>query len=114
PSDMVALERAGVFSGRYHVLQGVLSPMNGVGPDSLRMAELFARVKSGEAREVLVAVSATMEGEATASYIRDRLKGADVRVSRLATGIPVGADLKYMDSLTLKRAIDHRTDVESE
>ncbi len=111
PSDMVALERSGAFSGRYHVLGGVLSPMNGVGPGDLRLAELFARAASGGMAEVLVAVSPSVEGEATAAYIREKLAGSGVRVTRIATGIPVGGDLKFMDGLTLRRAIDHRQDL---
>ncbi|MBU2488718.1 MAG: recombination mediator RecR [Proteobacteria bacterium] len=110
PSDLVALERSGAVSGRYHVLGGILSPMNGVGPTDLRLRELFARVDSGEVSEVLVAVSPSVEGEATAAFIREKLSGR-ARVTRIATGIPVGGDLKYMDGLTLRRAIDNRQEL---
>jgi recombination protein RecR len=108
PSDLLALEKSGAFKGVYHVLQGVLSPMNGVGPDDLKIKALFERIKAGGIREVTLATNTNVEGEATASYLAQCLKDFPVKVSRIATGVPVGGDLKYLDDVTLRRAMERR------
>jgi len=108
PSDLAALEKSDAFKGVYHVLHGVLSPMNGIGPDDLRIKELIERVKQGGIEEVALATNTNVEGEATASYLTQLLKGYPVRVTRIATGVPVGGDLKYLDEVTLRRAMERR------
>lgn len=108
PGDLVALERSGAFRGLYHVLQGALSPMNGVGPDELKIKELVDRIKGGTVQEVTLATNTNVEGEATASYLAQVLKAYPIRVTRIATGVPVGGDLKYLDEVTLKRAMEKR------
>jgi recombination protein RecR len=108
PSDLVALERSGAFKGVYHVLQGVLSPMNGVGLDDLKIKALLERIKAGRIREVTIATNTNVEGEATASYLAQCLRGYPVQVTRIATGVPVGGDLKYLDDVTLRRAMERR------
>lgn len=109
PLDVIALDRAG-FSGVFHVLGGVISPINGVGPDDVRIRELVDRVRSssGEITEVILATNPSLEGEATAVYIQDRLANIDVKVTRLARGLPVGGDLEYADELTLSRSLEGR------
>jgi len=108
PSDLAALERSGAFKGVYHVLHGALSPMNGIGPDDLRVKELIERVIQGNIKEVALATNTNVEGESTASYLAQLLKGYPVRVTRIATGVPVGGDLKYLDEVTLRRAMERR------
>lgn len=108
PADMVVLEKSGSFTGLYHILQGVLSPMDGVGPDNIRIKELVNRIAAGKIKEVVLATSTTVEGEATASYIAERLKNYPVKVTRIASGVPMGGDLKYVDQVTLKRAMETR------
>jgi recombination protein RecR len=107
PSDIIPIERTNEWSGRYHVLGGALSPIDGVDPDDLHIEELVRRVIEGEAREVVVATNATTTGEATALHIADLLRerAPDVAVTRLASGLPVGADLEYADEVTLGRAL---------
>ena len=107
-ADMVAVEKAGSFKGMYHVLQGVLSPMNGVGPEHIRIKELISRIEDGKVQEVILATSTNVEGEATASYLAGRLESYNVKVTRIASGVPMGGDLKYVDAVTLKRALDTR------
>jgi len=107
PSDIVAMERTHEFRGVYHVLGGALSPIDGVDPEDLRVAELFERVKRNAATEVVLATNPTMTGEATAVYIADRLRGTS-KVTRLASGLPVGGDLEYADEVTLGRAFEGR------
>lgn len=111
PRDVVAMERTRDYSGSYHVLHGVISPLNGVGPDQLRIKELLDRVHSGEIREVIMATNPTVEGEATAMYVSRLLKPLGVRVTRLAYGIPVGGDLEYADEVTLSRALEGRSEL---
>jgi recombination protein RecR len=111
PLDVLALERASGFSGRYHVLHGVLSPIEGIGPDDLKIKELLARVRSGEVREVILATNPSMEGDATAMYLRQQLLPLEVRVTRLARGLPVGGDLEYADPSTLLRALSGRQEM---
>ncbi len=108
PADMVSLEKSGAFPGLYLILGGTLSPMNGVGPGDIRIKELLARIESGKIEEVVLANSTTVEGESTAAYIADRLKGYSLKVTRIASGVPIGGDLKYVDQITLKRAMESR------
>lgn len=109
--DVLAMERTGGFYGRYHVLQGVLSPIEGIGPDDLRIRPLIERVKSGEAREIILATNPSMEGDATALYLRQQLMPLGVRVTRLARGLPMGGDLEYADPNTLLRALAGRQEM---
>jgi recombination protein RecR len=112
PSDVVALERTHEYRGLYHVLGGALSPIDGIDPEHLRIAELLERVRQGQASEVLLATNPTMTGEATAAFIADRLRGV-TRVTRLASGLPVGGDLEYADEVTLGRALAGRREMEA-
>ena len=111
PADMVAMERSGAFKGRYHILSGVLSPMNGIGPDDIRLGELIAKIERGRVKEVVLATSTTVEGEATASYVKERLDRYPLKVTRIASGVPIGGDLKYVDQVTLKKAMEGRRDL---
>jgi len=111
PLDVLALERTGGFHGRYHVLQGVLSPIEGVGPDDLTIRPLMERVRGGEAKEIILATNPSMEGDATALYLRQQLLPLGVRVTRLARGLPVGGDLEYADQNTLLRALAGRQEM---
>lgn len=111
PSTLYAIERAGGYRGLYHVLLGVLSPLDGVGPSDIRAEELLDRVKAGGVEEVIVATNPTIEGEATAIYLTRLLKPHHVRVSRIAYGIPVGMDIEYADEVTLVKSIEGRRDL---
>lgn len=111
PVDLMAIEKAGHFRGRYHVLHGVLSPLEAIGPEEIRLKELIQRVRKEEIAEVILALNPTVEGEATASYIRDQLKESGTTVSRIAYGIPIGGSLEYADPLTLTRALDNRKEL---
>lgn len=117
PTDMAAIEKSGVFNGHYHILGGALSPMDGIGPDEIRLKELFARVRAQGIREVIIATGTDVEGEATASYIADNLrvdsnpKKTGLTVSRIASGVPMGGDLQYVDQVTMQRAMEGRHDV---
>jgi len=106
--DLIAIEKTDAFRGHYHILHGTLSPMDGVGPDELKIRELLARVRSGAIKEVIIATSSTVPGEATASYLIDILQKESVRLTRLACGIPMGMDIKYADKYTLAKAIEAR------
>ncbi|MBO5294350.1 MAG: recombination protein RecR [Clostridia bacterium] len=108
---VMAMEKVREFRGVYHVLHGLISPMNGITPDKLKIRELLSRVGEGEVEEVIVATNPTVEGEATAMYLSKLLKPLGVRVTRLAYGVPVGADLEYADEITLFRALEGRRDV---
>ena len=108
-ADLWALERAAAVSGRYHVLGGTLSPLDGVGPDDLNLASLVARVRGGEMKEVLLALNATVDGQTTAHYVTDLLRDTGVKITRLAHGVPVGGELDYLDEGTLAAAIRQRT-----
>lgn len=110
--DILALERTGGFNGRYHVLQGVLSPIEGIGPDDLQIKPLVERVRNGEAREVIIATNPSMEGDATALYLRQQLLPMGVRITRLARGLPMGGDLEYADQNTLLRALAGRQEMQ--
>lgn len=108
PGDLIAIEKTGVFRGVYHILHGVLAPMDGIGPDELKIKELVKRIEGGEVSEILVATSSTVPGEATASFLFDTLQKNKAKVSRLACGIPMGMDIKYADEHTLAKAIETR------
>jgi recombination protein RecR len=111
PRDLMAMERTGEFRGRYHVLGGAISPIDGVGPDDLRIKELMARLGTEEIAEVVIATNPNIEGEATASYVARMLKAMGLHVSRIASGLPVGGDLEYADEVTLGRAFAGRRDL---
>ena len=111
PTDVSAMERARVYRGKYHVLHGVLSPMNGVGPDDLHIKSLLDRVAQGEVQEVIMATNPDTEGEATAMYLSRLLKPFGVKVTRLAYGVPVGGHLEYADDATLMRALEGRREM---
>lgn len=108
PLDLLAIEKSGQFKGVYHVLHGVMAPLDGIGPGEIRLNELLSRVKEDQVNEVILALNPTVEGESTAAYIRDQLKDSDVIISRIAYGIPVGGSLEYSDPLTLGRAFEYR------
>ena len=111
PLDVLALERTSGFKGRYHVLGGVLSPIEGIGPEDLKIRELLERLQVDDIQEVILATNPSMEGDATAMYLRQRIQSFGVRVTRLARGLPVGGDLEYADSNTLLRALDGRQEM---
>jgi len=111
PRDIAAMERTREFKGVYHVLQGAISPLDGIGPDDLRIAELLHRVSEGQVREVIIATNPRVEGEATALYLSKVLKPLGVRVTRIAHGLPVGGDLEYADEVTLARALEGRREL---
>ena len=111
PRDVMAFERTREFSGVYHVLHGVISPLDGITPDKLKIKELMARLASGEIKELIMATNPTVEGEATASYISRLVKPMGIKVTRLAYGIPVGGDLEYADEYTLARALEGRNEI---
>ncbi len=111
PRDVVAIERTREVRGKYHVLHGAISPLDGVGPDDLKINALLSRVRNGEVKEVIVATNPRAEGEATALYLAKVLKPLGVRVTRIAHGLPVGADLEYADEVTLARALEGRRDI---
>jgi recombination protein RecR len=109
--DLAALERTGEFRGRYHILGGCISPLDGIGPEDLRVRELLDRVRQEGVREVILALSPTVEGEATSIYVSGLLKPLGLRVTRIASGLPVGGDLDYADEVTLGRALSGRHDL---
>ena len=111
PLDVLAIERSRAFNGRYHVLHGAISPVEGIGPEDLRLAELLQRVAAGSFREIIMATNPTLEGESTALYLQRRLTDHKVRLTRLARGLSVGGDLEYTDEITLGRAFEGRQDV---
>ncbi len=109
PGDLLAIEKVGVFRGRYHVLHGVIAPMDGIGPDQLKIQKLLERIEREGIKEVILATSSTVAGEATSAYLTEVLKDSAVRITRIACGIPMGMDLKYADKMTLQRALESRT-----
>jgi recombination protein RecR len=109
PGDQLAIEESGVFKGRYHVLHGVLSPLDGVGPEDLKIGALLSRLEKEGICEVILATNPTAEGESTASFLGKMLTGKGVKITRIALGVPMGGDLKYMDSMTLRHALKSRT-----
>ena len=110
PADLLAIEKTDHYRGHYHILHGVLSPVDGIGPDEIKVKELLKRLQQGTIKEVLIATSSTVPGEATASFLIDTLKRFQIRLSRLACGIPMGMDIKYADQHTLARAIEARSE----
>ena len=112
PLDILAVERSGSYQGLYHVLHGAISPMDGIGPEDLKIQELLARLHSGEVTEVILATNPNLEGEATAMYLTRLLRPLGAKVTRLARGLPVGGDLEYADDVTLTRAIEGRREAE--
>lgn len=111
PRDVMAFERTREFTGVYHVLHGVISPLDNIGPDKLRIKELMSRLSDGNVKEIIMATNPTVEGEATASYISRLVKPMNIKVTRLAYGIPVGGDLEYADEYTLARALEGRNEI---
>jgi len=111
PQDLLAVERSHAFKGRYHVLQGALSPLNGITPGHLRIAELMKRLNEGKIIEVVLATNFSVEGEATALYLTRLIKPLGIKVSRLAHGIPIGSDLEYVDAATVQRALEGRNEL---
>ncbi|HEY8350386.1 MAG TPA: recombination mediator RecR [Clostridiales bacterium] len=111
PKDVVAMERIREFNGVYHVLHGVISPMEGIGPEDIRIKELLQRIRDGNIREVILATDPDVEGEATAMYISKLLKPIGIRITRIAHGIPVGGDLEYADEVTLAKALEGRREL---
>jgi len=108
PADMVAIEKSESFKGLYHILGGALSPMDGIGPDNIRIKELVSRIAQGKIEEVILATSTTIEGETTADFIADHLGNPLVKITRIASGVPVGGDLKYVDQVTLRKSMETR------
>ena len=111
PNDLLALERTGEFKGRYHVLLGALSPLDGVGPDDIKVRELLARLEADSVDEVILATNPSVEGEATAIYLAKLLRPLGVRITRIARGLPVGGDLEYADEVTLSKALEGRKEM---
>ena len=111
PSDMIAVEKSQEYHGQYHVLHGTISPLDGVGPDALRIKELLDRLRDGAVREVIVATNPTMDGEATALYLSKLIKPLGVSVTRIARGLPMGGDLEYTDIVTLGKALEGRREI---
>jgi recombination protein RecR len=111
PQDLIAIERSRSFRGRYHVLHGALSPLDGIGPEELRIRELLARLESGQVQEAVVATNFTVEGEATALYLARLIRPLGIRVTRLAHGIPMGSDLEYVDEATVNSAVEGRREI---
>lgn len=111
PLDVVALERTGQYLGRYHILHGAISPVEGIGPGDLRIGELLRRVQEEGIQEIILATNPTMEGEATAMYLKEQLSGSTIRITRLARGLPSGGDLEYADSSTLSQALQGRQEM---
>jgi len=109
PEDLMALEKSGSYRGLYHVLHGVLSPLEGVGPQDLRIRELLSRLQEGKAQEVILATNPSVEGEATAQYLSQILKPLGIRVTRIARGVPMGGDLQYIDEITLTKSLENRS-----
>ncbi len=108
PGDLLAMEKAGEFKGRYHVLHGVLSPRDGIGPEELRLSQLKNRIERENIKELIIATSPTMAGEATAAYISKMLSTMNITITRIACGVPMGMDIKYADPVTLKKALEAR------
>lgn len=111
PGDQMAIEESGIFKGRYHVLHGVLSPLDGIGPEDLKIGHLLSRLEKEEVNEVILATNPTAEGETTASYLAKLLSPKNLKITRIALGVPMGGDLKYMDSMTLQHCFKSRNPV---
>ncbi len=113
PGDQLAIEESGIFQGRYHVLHGVLSPLDGIGPEDLKIGELLRRMDLEDTKEVILATNPTSEGESTASYLAKLLSGKNLKITRIALGVPMGGDIKYTDSMTLQHALRSRSPLQS-
>jgi recombination protein RecR len=111
PNDILAVEKTREYNGQYHVLHGVLSPMNGIGPEDLKLKNLLERLREGNVREIILATNPNVEGEATAIYLAKLLKPIGVKVSRIALGLPVGSDLEFADEVTMSKALEHRHEI---
>jgi recombination protein RecR len=111
PHDLIAIENTGEFKGIYHVLHGTISPLEGVGPENLKIQELMERLRQGKITEVILATNPTVEGGTTALYLSDLIKGMGVRVTRIAYGIPMGGEIEYVDAMTLSKALEGRREV---
>jgi recombination protein RecR len=111
PNDLIAIENTGVFNGRYHVLHGTIAPLEGVGPDDLKIKELMERLKREEIAEVILATNPTVEGGATALYLTDLIKHLNIKVTRIAYGIPMGSEIEYSDGITLSKALEGRREI---
>lgn len=111
PKDIISIEKTGEYKGKYHVLQGAISPIDGVGPEELRIKELLDRLKNSSVKEIILATNPNVEGEATAMYVARLLKPLGLKVTRIASGLPVGADLEYADEVTLSRALEGRKEL---
>jgi recombination protein RecR len=111
PHDILSIEKTREYHGQYHVLHGVLSPINGVGPEDLKLKNLLERLRAGKVREIIIATNPNVEGEATAIYIAKLLKPIGVKVSRIALGVPVGSDLEYADEVTMSKALEYRHEI---
>jgi recombination protein RecR len=111
PNDLIAIENTGVFNGRYHVLHGTIAPLEGVGPDDLKIKELMERLKGEKIVEVILATNPTVEGGATALYLTDLIKHLDIKVTRIAYGIPMGSEIEYSDGITLSKALEGRREI---
>ncbi len=112
PFDVVALEKTSLFNGTYHVLGGLISPIDGVGPDDLKIPQLLTRIKKDKVKEVILATNASVEGETTSLYLQQQLEGSGVKITRLARGLSVGVDLEYADQISLGRALEGRTNLQ--
>ena len=111
PFNIAAIEKTGIFRGRYHVLQGALSPLKGMGPDELKIDSLLKRIGEGSFKEIIIATNPTAEGESTAHFLAKLMKDFDIRITRLAMGLPVGSDLDYADQVTIKKSLEGRTEL---
>lgn len=111
PNDLIAIENTGVFKGRYHVLHGAISPLEGIGPDELKIKELMERLKKGKIIEVILATNPTVEGGATALYLTDLIRSLGIKITRIAYGIPMGGEIEYSDGMTLSKALEGRREV---
>ncbi len=111
PLDVVAIERSRMYKGVYHVLHGAISPVEGVGPDDLKIPEMLKRIAAGEFTEIIIATNVSLEGDSTALYLQRRLRDANVKITRLARGLPVGGDIEYTDEVTLGRALEGRREL---
>jgi recombination protein RecR len=111
PSDLIAIEKTGAFRGRYHILQGSLSPLDGIGPDNLKIRELLGRLQGGRVDEVIIATNPNVEGEATALYLQKLIKPLGIKITRIACGVPSGGELEYIDQVTIGKALENRREV---
>ncbi len=111
PEDLIALEKSGSYHGHYHVLHGVLSPLEGIGPEDLRVNELLSRLAGGKVKEVILATNPSVEGEATAQYLAQIIRPLNIRVTRIARGVPMGGDLQYVDEVTLSKSMENRSPI---